>query len=194
VKIIFLDIDGVLNHADFLYGKHPVTSAADNYPHSVEAFDPAALARLQRIIDATGAAIVISSSWRVIFKCEEIVAWLRNRGLRARFAGKTGRILTPHPNGTGQEEVPRSDEIGDWLAGCPDVTAYVILDDDGDAEIAGHYVGTDWETGLLDEHVEAAIAVLGGVGTFSDAETIERAREKRERKAAKRRDNAGGGS
>ena len=61
-KILFLDFDGVLNterHHEHCYenGIVPV----DKYGY---AFDPEAVANLKRIIDETGADIVVSSSWK----------------------------------------------------------------------------------------------------------------------------------
>ena len=47
-KIIFLDVDGVINLS----------------PERFQSFNKNALAQLQRIIDSTGAKIVVSSSWR----------------------------------------------------------------------------------------------------------------------------------
>ena len=59
-KVIFLDIDGVLNtgrwHAQ-MGGNIP----RDKYGYT---FDPNAVANLKKILDETGAEIVISSSWK----------------------------------------------------------------------------------------------------------------------------------
>jgi len=49
-KIIFLDIDGVMNHE-----------------HSTEDMDGACLYQLKRIIDCTGAKIVLTSSWKMYY-------------------------------------------------------------------------------------------------------------------------------
>lgn len=62
-KIIFLDIDGVLNterqHDRCVNeGITPV----DGFGY---AFDPIAVANLKRIVEETGADIVISSSWKL---------------------------------------------------------------------------------------------------------------------------------
>ena len=60
-KILFLDIDGVLNtqrwHKKMVEGHAP----KDSFGYD---FDPEAVANLCRIIEATGAEIVISSSWK----------------------------------------------------------------------------------------------------------------------------------
>ena len=50
MKVIFLDIDGVLKQEDY----------------DAE-FQDACFARLKRIVDATGAIIILSSSWRISY-------------------------------------------------------------------------------------------------------------------------------
>ena len=73
-KIIFLDIDGVLNSGRW-FAKTGGEPDADGYGVS---FDPAAVDCLGRIISETGAEIVISSSWK----------WLAS--IRCGTCGKTG--------------------------------------------------------------------------------------------------------
>lgn len=63
-KIIFLDFDGVLNTEHYqnllqLQGK----PWQDEYGAF---FDPNAVKQLKRIIDATGADIVVESSWKYL--------------------------------------------------------------------------------------------------------------------------------
>ena len=61
-KIIFLDVDGVLNNGSWameMYDKGIRTYRDDIL------YEPA-LERLKRIVDATNAYIVVSSSWRQI--------------------------------------------------------------------------------------------------------------------------------
>ena len=61
-KIVFLDVDGVLNNG---------TWAEEMYEQGVRVYhddilhEPS-LAQLRRIVDETGAVIVVSSSWRQI--------------------------------------------------------------------------------------------------------------------------------
>jgi hypothetical protein len=59
----------------------------------------------------------------------------------------------------------RGQEIQAWLDGAPrygiEVESFVILDDDSDmVHLADRLVKTSFETGLLDEHVDRAIAML----------------------------------
>lgn len=55
LKVIFLDIDGVL-----ITGKHTLKSSH----HGGVQFDPVAVSLLKGVLKSTGASIVLSSSWR----------------------------------------------------------------------------------------------------------------------------------
>lgn len=54
MKIIFLDIDGVLNTSETLKHSH----------NGIIGIDPYRVLLLDRIVEATGAEVVLSSSWR----------------------------------------------------------------------------------------------------------------------------------
>ena len=68
-KYLFLDIDGVLNHDEWFesenYKKHQ-----ENWKKSM--FDPECVARVNKILEATGAKLVVSSSWRSMSDLKEI--------------------------------------------------------------------------------------------------------------------------
>lgn len=56
---------------------------------------------------------------------------------------------------------PRGDEIEAWLLSREDAQQFVILDDGNDMGVLlPHLAQTSWRTGLLDEHVDRAIALL----------------------------------
>jgi hypothetical protein len=59
---------------------------------------------------------------------------------------------------------PRGGEIKRWLAMArDDVEQFVILDDSSDMDgVAGRLVQTDYDYGLVDDHVELAIRMLRG--------------------------------
>lgn len=59
-KIIFLDIDGVLN-TERWHCQTASNELQDEYGYK---FDPVAVTNLSKIIEETGADIVISSSWK----------------------------------------------------------------------------------------------------------------------------------
>jgi hypothetical protein len=147
VKLLFVDFDGVLNHLAWV--KQPRPRAP---------FDPACLWRLGQICERTGASIVVSSSWRTPIRNGRL-SWLRGL-LAGAGLGARGHVvgMTPDHRYRG----PRADEIRAYMAKRP-ADRFAILDDDADAGegLAQHFVQTDFERGLLDEHVEAAIRILG---------------------------------
>lgn len=150
MKVLFLDIDGVLNSRKW-FGSLHATIVAAKYPE--EHFDPAAVARVNAIVERTGAVICVSSSWRLGRSVAELGELLATQGIRAEVVGATPVDFRA-----------RGLEIARWLAEHPEVTVYAILDDDSDMrQLARQHVKTDFEDGLLDHHVESAVSLLGVV-------------------------------
>jgi len=163
MKIVFLDIDGVLNSFE--------TPASLNVPHSawcpevMNAFGieldvhTDKVERVNKITEATGAKIVISSSWRVGYLAEwsDVIIHLHNMGLKGFIIGRT-----PHDKND-PEMNTRGREIEAWFAKYPDETIenFVILDDNNKMDpLMDNLVKTDHKEGLQDEHVEKAIEIL----------------------------------
>lgn len=148
-KVIFLDIDGVLNsHIFFRENLSTGSSAGD------EKIDPKAVEQLNRITDATGAKLVISSSWRILFRDREqkLFDLLKRHGVTGEFIGTTPL------NG-----VRRGFEIQDWLDTNKDmnVSKFIIIDDDSDMEhLMDHLIKTSMTDGLLGIHAQMCIAKL----------------------------------
>jgi hypothetical protein len=161
MKIIFLDIDGVIcvDDSDFVY------------------FNADCCDRVNKIIDATGAYIVVSSSWRCHHDSLESLMGLMSRGYETPFLQfiidfniigtfKPERIIgmTPHYRGVEEKGKPygRGVEISMWLADHPEVTSYVVLDDEY-SDLITHktrLVRTDSYFGISDEDVITAIGIL----------------------------------
>jgi len=141
VKVIFLDFDNVLNHV--------------SWRHEYLPFDPACTARISRIIRKTRAEIVVSSSWRNNRRYATDAERLAHlRGL-LDGAGVVGEVIGCTP----LVEL-RSEAICMWLKEHP-VTAYVVLDDDRTACLDPKtFIRTSPLTGVTDDDVEQAIAVL----------------------------------
>ena len=151
MKVIFLDIDGVLNSEE----------SAKKGIH----IDSNMVLRLKAIMEATGAKIVISSTWRIrtSIKTLEELFWATGLGHHSR------KIIdvTPQPRrndmyaGT-DRGVIRGDEIAQWLKENPEVEKYIIIDDDSDFhdDQKEHFIQTTWKHGLLEEHVQEAIELL----------------------------------
>lgn len=152
MKVIFLDFDGVLNSKNY-FDCGVVDSGVGWEANQI---DSRAVARLNRIVEATGALIVVSSTWRLGKTVPELQALLNARGFRGRVLDKTG----DHP--------PRCAEIAAWMlewhdmGGKPPLSSFVILDDDRVGWFGDREINTSFERGLEDSHVERAIALLNG--------------------------------
>jgi hypothetical protein len=146
--LLFLDIDGVLNSAVWFASMKERDWDRKPIHHML---DPEAVRRLNFIIAATGAEIVISSSWRIIHPLTSIADALKKRGFIGTIIGATG-------SGPGR----RGNEIQAWLdAHSRSTRPFAILDDDSDMEhLLPRLVKTTWAKGLLDQHVPAAIELL----------------------------------
>jgi hypothetical protein len=171
VKVIFLDIDGVLNSESYVL---KLEEKCCQIGHSRETpcdcfklyrqIDRDAVTRLNRLVAVTGAKIVVSSTWRKIFDMPELCRILTEHGLVAEVIGATPDLF----NDPGREpgtNLERGYEIDFWLRDHPEVDRFVILDDGSD--MAMHrkcLVQTDCEDGLCDEHVELAARVLAWDG------------------------------
>lgn len=158
-KVVFLDFDGVLNTPDTtadavqLYQYLTSNKVSD----AREQFDNAMIGgefvkRVQTICDATGAVVVVSSSWRILHDLAELDYFLITKDLQAPVIDMTPRVPSRY----------RGHEIDQWLSEHPEVDGFVILDDGSDMDPhSDHLVQTDFEEGLQDRHVQRAIEVLG---------------------------------
>lgn len=141
MKILFLDVDGVLN----MWGT----------PSAMFSLNDKRMSRLERVIKETGASIVLSSTWRRsrdhIYILSRKLSY-RNLSIMDMTTGEYMKI--------GQI---RGDEIQDWLDKHPEVTTYAIVDDNADMlETQKPYlVQTDGSLGLMDHDVEKLISILG---------------------------------
>jgi len=150
VKVVFLDVDGVMvNHRSW-YVRQPGQPASA---------DPACVQALNRITDLTGARLVLSSSWRVDEKHAWLVELLRRWGVTGKLIGETPRL---HDRIRGiYVGKRRGEEIAAWLKGAPEVEAFVILDDDADmAPFLDRLVKTQFDDGLTEADANRAIALL----------------------------------
>ena len=165
-KILFLDIDGVLN-TKWGYTHMDRNIPKDKYGY---AFDPKAVANLKRILDETGADIVVLSSWKC-FGLSELEEMWQERGL-------PGRVIDITPNSVSDEmlltanldEIEmthiRGEEIKEWLyTKGKGVSDYAIIDDMDNflPEQQPHYVRTDPDVGITEGNAVQAIIILSNV-------------------------------
>jgi hypothetical protein len=106
MRVVFLDIDGVLNCDS--------TPNPRNFPYII---DPKLLARLKKMLDRTGAKVVLSSAWRL-----DPVSLLAAKHFGVPF-------IDVSPD---MPKRPRRDEVLTWLSKHPKVRRYAIIDDEDD--------------------------------------------------------------
>jgi hypothetical protein len=153
-RILFLDIDGVLNYRAVFVPGNPAPIC------------PQAWARCKRVIEATGAKIVLSSTWRKgVLGADRHLDKLKSIGLfpLTHADWRTPFNLPPVGEGPLAEYPKRGDEIASWLSDHPEVTHFAIIDDDSDMleNQNPFFVRTDFDTGLLDWHCDKLIEILG---------------------------------
>ena len=145
-KIVFLDVDGVLNNQAWAYEmyKHGVLVYRDCL-----LYEPSLL-QLKRIVDGTGAIIVVSSSWRQdAAMYEKLRDWLERFGME--IYDRTPYVCAD-----------RGDDITAWFILHPGKYRYVILDDDYDMGVhIDHLVQTEFDAGLTEADADRCIKALG---------------------------------
>ena len=153
MNVVFLDFDGVLNSRRFR------ASTSDMIDEKYMVF-------LDRIVKATGAKIVLSTSWRTHWDAVPEKCGEAGREIDRIFGKYDMEIIGKTPV---LKDRGRAQEIQCWLDSRPDIERYVILDDSpfGWGKLSGHLVRTGGLTyGLDAEMAEAAIAILSGSGSF----------------------------
>jgi hypothetical protein len=137
VKVLFLDIDGVVNNK----------RTKENFK-SFTAIDPAMAALVQRIVQNTGCEIVLSSSWRLFQNSRDEL----ERKI-CKFADITPIL-----------HAPRGYEIKVWLTLHPEIEHYAILDDAESIlpEQRANFFQTTWESGLTEDIALAVEKHLNG--------------------------------
>jgi hypothetical protein len=171
VKVLFLDIDGVLNSEKLMRENDDRHKALGE--HRCECYgliyqmDRTCVTRLNRIVRETDAKVVISSSWRKLMDIAEITKVLVSFGFEGEVISETPDLindpywLAKHrwaQDGYGGHE---GHEIWEWIATHEGVTHFVILDDCSDmAHVEPFHVHTDFEIGLDDPDVERALHLM----------------------------------
>lgn len=167
MKVLFLDIDGVLNGHEW-----------DDEAKSCN-IRRECVRRLNRVVRETGCKVVLSSAWRYIVLGGDMTLrgfgyMLRTHGLTAE--GGTMNLIVGHteadadPPGADGE---RAGQVRKWLDewngpfhSHPKATTYAVVDDDDDGFTAAGMpcVITDGGRGLTDADADRLIALLNGEG------------------------------
>ena len=174
MKVLFLDIDGVLNSENcFAYRIYCVKNNMvnilmnfvdtddRNIKHKLTMLDDRAIANLNRIIEETGCKVVLSSSWRSSIESENIFTQnlLKLKGFKYEFYDVTPRLWFE------DFSTRRGEEIKFWLdkeSEKHEIESFVILDDDSDMlpEQMNNFIHVDGQVGLTDRDVLTAIEIL----------------------------------
>ena len=174
MKVLFLDIDGVLNSENwFAYRIYCVKNNMvnilmnfvdtddRNIKHKLTMLDDRAIANLNRIIEETGCKVVLSSSWRSSIESENIFTQnlLKLKGFKYEFYDVTPRLWFS------DFSIRRGEEIKFWLdkeSEKHEIESFVILDDDSDMlpEQMNNFIHVDGQVGLTDRDVLTAIKIL----------------------------------
>jgi hypothetical protein len=145
MKVLFLDIDGVVN-----------CKTTTQRHRGAIGIDPYMAFLVGKIQLNTGCEVVLSSSWKNwpegINEVERQVINIFDR--------------TPNLNLVHYEDKPRGNEIKRWLDRHPEVEAYAILDDNSDMldEQLPHFFKTSWDTGITEEIATRVTDYLNGGG------------------------------
>lgn len=117
--------------------------------------DERAICQLRRIVETTGAEIVLSSSWRW-YKEQRNTVHKQLKRKNIDFIDTTPIEITI--------KMSRADEINAWLEKHPEIDNYVILDDEEikDIKLIPHLVKTTFKHGLTRDKAEQAIKILKG--------------------------------
>lgn len=150
MKVLFLDIDGVLNGHEKLPGSQYC------------GIRPDCVARLNHVLKETGAKIVVSSAWRYLILGGSMTLdgfgyLLTTHGLLSEPIGHTRRDVS-------ETVTDRGRQCREWLDAHPGVTAFCAVDDMA-SDFAEHgipLVQTVGTLGLTADDAGRLIEVLNG--------------------------------
>lgn len=152
MKVIFLDFDGPII---------PMHSHTHRRGEREKAWPPC-VAALNRITDATGAKIVVSSSWRY-GGLQRVTGYLAVWGVTGEVIDITPQMSTYDKQTRLYRTVIRGEEIKAWLLAAQEpVESFVIFDDDEDmGELDTYLIRTPFECGITEADADNAIGMLG---------------------------------
>lgn len=156
MKVIFLDIDGVISTHDSIMEAHRTQYEFSGMQSQANKINTELIKNLKQLQDIMGAKIVISSAWRYSWHIDELRWFLYNRG----------EILPESVIATTlyRDDGSRGLEIKEYLELHPEITDFIILDDDQDIEdapeLVPRWIRTKYEEGFTKEMLEKALLTL----------------------------------
>ena len=183
MKVLFIDIDGVINSSqgyDLMFREKGRKRYCDDYSalkqeyidkgfdkdiaHDIALsleFDPMCISNLRKIIELVpDVKFVLSSTWRLGYNggAESGLIFSRFPDIQERFIDRTKRLF----DDKGQTR-QRGDEILEWIERHPEVESFAVIDDDGDMDaVRKNFIHVDSMTGLTVNHAYMAQRILLG--------------------------------
>lgn len=153
MKILFLDIDGVLNSK--LYYKY-IYKPENGWSR----FDPYCAVLIKRLVEEFSLRIVITSTWRNGL-VDRLMRELQDNGLNIFLHEDWHTPILRFSS--------RGKEIKSWLDNHPEVTDYLIIDDNENLleYQMNRFVKTNNFLGMAQEHYNQARSILLSEGNFS---------------------------
>ncbi len=146
MKILFLDIDGVICsiRSAVAFGGYPWKVDKSN----IDKFDIVAINLIRKICEETDTKIILSSIWRLSEGYEAL-----SKSLNLPMIGQTPSLHLSRRRG---------EEINQWLLEHPEISQYVIVDDDTDMleNQLSHFVKVDSRNGLSFENYDQILRIL----------------------------------
>lgn len=157
MKVIFLDIDGVLN-----------TPSSESRCGEYIGIDDDKVERLKKIVDKTKAEIVLISTWKKYWRKEEKLKPLQDYSanyLDEKLAKQGLKATDKTKDKSDGRYLSRGEGILEYVY-RNNVENYVILDDcqfdyDG-CDLTGNFIKTNQTEGLTDTHIERCAESLRG--------------------------------
>jgi len=149
MKVLFLDIDGVCNSAEYAEARFKKTGKG-----GLLGIDKKLAEKIRRIIKETGCEVVLSSTWRLYPNARDQV-----RRDVCGFIDVTPNFQAGAQNG----RTERGYEVQHWLDQHQDVEIYAILDDDSDFLKDQWLFKTTFKQGITDQIAANVIAHLNSL-------------------------------
>lgn len=151
-RVLFLDIDGVLNRTGF---SPPATIGMRSW------IEPELAARLAALLEATGAKIVLSTSWRIESGLEKLRGELHAAGIDGSW------LLGATPDLDDDERWP---EIDAWMRehGVAPESVVIVEDFYEMGPLAARTVMIDADRGLDEAAASAIVSLFGGSPASED--------------------------
>lgn len=157
VRVVFLDIDGVLNSVGTYKFFQKQYKEGDEIPDIKDELCLISMSNLNCILkQVPDCKIVISSTWRKTYPLEELIEMFKKYGYEWPIIG-----VTPSLRRKLSEMADRGDEIRSWLKDNPGVEQHVAIDDNYVSLPEANFVQTDCRDGLVYSKAQEAMEKLG---------------------------------